>query len=351
MSGNTFGHLFRVTTFGESHGVAIGCVIDGVPAGIRLDTAQIQHDLDRRRPGQSKVSTMRNESDSVEILSGVMAGVTTGTALAMLIRNSDQHSSDYENLSHCFRPGHADYGYFKKYGIRDYRGGGRSSGRETAMRVAAGAVAKQLLAFYGISLQAYSIRIGGVSAKNFDLSQVESNIVRSADPEVADAMIAAIRTAQSELDSVGGIIECRADGVPAGLGEVVFDKLDALIAHAMLSIGGIKGVEFGAGFAAADLRGKNNNDPITPGGFSSNNAGGILGGISTGQPIVFRVAMKPTSSIAQEQQTIDENGNAVTLCVHGRHDPCLVPRAVPVVEAMTALVLADMLLQNRASRL
>ena len=351
MSGNTFGRLFRVTTFGESHGPGLGCIIDGVPAGIRLDPALIQRDLDRRRPGQSKVSTMRKEADEVEILSGVMNGVTTGTALAMLIRNTDQRSQDYGNLATCFRPGHADFGYFRKYGIRDYRGGGRSSGRETATRVAAGGVAKQLLAHAGIRIQAYTIRLGGVSAKKIDLAAVESTIVRSADPEVADAMIAAIRAAQKEMDSVGGIIECRVDGVPVGLGEPVFDKLDATIAHPVLSIGGIKGIEFGAGFAAADLRGSQNNDPITPEGFVSNNAGGILGGISTGEPILFRAAMKPTSSIAKEQHTINEAGEAVTISVHGRHDPCLVPRAVPVVEAMTALALADALLQNRCARL
>lgn len=351
MSGNTFGHLFRVTTFGESHGPGLGVIIDGVPAGLRLDPEQIQHDLDRRRPGQSKVSTMRKEADEVEILSGVMDGVTTGTALAMLIRNTDQRSRDYGNLATCFRPGHADYGYFKKYGIRDYRGGGRSSGRETAMRVAAGSVAKQLLAHYGVTIQAYTLRLGGVDAAKVDLAAVESNIVRSVDPDAAEAMIAAIRAAQAEMDSVGGIIECRADGVPAGLGEPVFDKLDALIAHAVLSIGGIKGIEFGSGFAAADLRGSVNNDPITPDGFTSNHAGGIIGGISNGNTILFRAAMKPTSSIAKEQKTIDEAGSAVTISVHGRHDPCLVPRAVPVVEAMTALVLIDALLQNRCARL
>ena len=343
MSGNTFGHLFRVTTFGESHGPGLGVIIDGVPAGLRLDPEQIQHDLDRRRPGQSKVSTMRKEADEVEILSGVMDGVTTGTALAMLIRNTDQRSRDYGNLATCFRPGHADYGYFKKYGIRDYRGGGRSSGRETAMRVAAGSVAKQLLAHYGVTIQAYTLRLGGVDAAKVDLAAVESNIVRSADPDAAEAMIAAIRAAQAEMDSVGGIIECRADGVPAGLGEPVFDKLDALIAHAVLSIGGIKGIEFGSGFAAADLRGSVNNDPITPDGFTSNHAGGIIGGISNGNTILFRAAMKPTSSIAKEQKTIDEAGSAVTISVHGRHDPCIVPRAIPVAEAAAALALMDLL--------
>ncbi len=351
MSGNTFGDIFRVTTFGESHGPALGVIIDGVPAGIKLDQEQIQHELDRRRPGQSKVSTMRQEADAVEILSGLMDGVTTGTALAMLIRNGDQRSRDYGNLASCFRPGHADYGYFKKYGIRDYRGGGRSSGRETAMRVAAGAVAKQLLAHFGVKVQAYTTRLAGISAKKIDLDAVESNIVRTADPDVAEAMIAAIRAAQEQMDSVGGIIECRADGVPAGLGEPVFDKLDALLAHAVLSVGGVKGVEFGEGFAAADLRGSENNDAMSPDGYRSNHAGGILGGISNGNPILLRVVMKPTASIAQEQQTVDENGNPVTISIHGRHDPCLVPRAVPVIEAMAALVLADALLRNRSSRL
>lgn len=351
MSGNTFGHIFRVTTFGESHGPGLGVIIDGVPAGFRLDQGEIQRDLDRRRPGQSDVSTARQEADTVEILSGIMGGVTTGTALAMLIRNTDQRSCDYGNLASCFRPGHADYGYFKKYGIRDYRGGGRSSGRETAMRVAAGSVARQLLAHYGIVVHAYSLRIGGVSARKIDLASVESNVVRSPDPDAAEEMIAAIRAAQREGDSIGGIIECRVDGVPAGLGEPVFDKLDALIAHAVLSIGGIKGIEFGSGFASSDLRGSVNNDPMMPDGFASNHAGGIVGGISNGNTILFRAAMKPTSSIAKEQKTIDEAGNAVTICVHGRHDPCLVPRAVPVIEAMTALVLIDELLQNRCSRL
>jgi len=351
MSGNTFGDIFRVTTFGESHGPALGVIIDGVPAGIKLDQEQIQHELDRRRPGQSKVSTMRQEADAVEILSGLMDGVTTGTALAMQIRNGDQRSRDYGNLASCFRPGHADYGYFKKYGIRDYRGGGRSSGRETAMRVAAGAVAKQLLAHFGVKVQAYTTRLAGISAKKIDLDAVESNIVRTVDPDVAEAMIAAIRAAQEQMDSVGGIIECRADGVPAGLGEPVFDKLDALLAHAVLSVGGVKGVEFGEGFAAADLRGSQNNDAMSPDGYRSNHAGGILGGISNGNPILLRVVMKPTASIAQDQQTVDENGNPLTISIHGRHDPCLVPRAVPVIEAMAALVLADALLRNRSSRL
>ncbi len=351
MSANTFGSVFRVTTYGESHGPAIGLVIEGVPAGLPLDEAEIQRELDRRRPGQSRVSTMRSESDTVEILSGVFEGKTTGTSIGMLIRNADQRSRDYGNLATCFRPGHADWGFFQKYGIRDYRGGGRSSGRETATRVAAGAVAKQLLATMGVKIRAAAMEIGGVRAEKVDFDRVEETIVRSADPAVAEAMIAAIRAAQKEYDSVGGIIECRVSGVPAGWGEPPFDKLDALLAHAIVSIGGIKGIEFGAGFAVARLRGSQNNDPITPEGFASNRAGGVLGGISNGDEIVFRAAMKPTSSIAKEQDTVDLEGKPVRLSVHGRHDPCLVPRAVPVVEAMTALVLIDLALRQRSARL
>ena len=302
MSGNTFGELFRVTTFGESHGPGLGVIIDGVPAGVKIDEALIQRDLDRRRPGQSKVSTMRKEPDRVEILSGVFEGVSTGTSLAMVIRNTDQRSQDYGRLAELFRPGHADLGFFKKYGVRDYRGGGRSSGR-------------------------------------------------SPDLAAAEKMVAAIRAAQADRDSVGGIICCEAHGVPAGWGEPVFDKLDALLAHAILSIGGIKGIEIGAGFEAPKKRGSENNDSILPSGFASNHAGGILGGISNGDVITFRAAMKPTSSIAKKQHTIDKEGNATEIEVLGRHDPCLVPRAVPVVEAMTALVLADLALRNRAARI
>lgn len=351
MSGNTFGELFRVTTFGESHGPGLGVIIDGVPAGVKIDEALIQRDLDRRRPGQSKVSTMRKEPDRVEILSGVFEGVSTGTSLAMVIRNTDQRSQDYGWLAELFRPGHADLGFFKKYGVRDYRGGGRSSGRETSMRVAAGAVAKMVLATMGVSVRACSMMIGGVYAETVDWSVVEENIVRSPDLAAAEKMVAAIRAAQADRDSVGGIICCEAHGVPAGWGEPVFDKLDALLAHAILSIGGIKGIEIGAGFEAPKKRGSENNDSILPSGFASNHAGGILGGISNGDVITFRAAMKPTSSIAKKQHTIDKEGNATEIEVLGRHDPCLVPRAVPVVEAMTALVLADLALRNRAARI
>lgn len=351
MSGNTFGELFRVTTFGESHGPGLGVIIDGVPAGVKIDEALIQRDLDRRRPGQSKVSTMRKEPDRVEILSGVFEGVSTGTSLAMVIRNTDQRSQDYGRLAELFRPGHADLGFFKKYGVRDYRGGGRSSGRETSMRVAAGAVAKMVLATMGVSVRACSMMIGGVYAETVDWSVVEENIVRSPDLAAAEKMVAAIRAAQADRDSVGGIICCEANGVPAGWGEPVFDKLDALLAHAILSIGGIKGIEIGAGFEAPKKRGSENNDSILPSGFASNHAGGILGGISNGDVITFRAAMKPTSSIAKKQHTIDKEGNATEIEVLGRHDPCLVPRAVPVVEAMTALVLADLALRNRAARI
>lgn len=351
MSGNTFGELFRVTTFGESHGPGLGVIIDGVPAGVKINEALIQRDLDRRRPGQSKVSTMRKEPDRVEILSGVFEGVSTGTSLAMVIRNTDQRSQDYGRLAELFRPGHADLGFFKKYGVRDYRGGGRSSGRETSMRVAAGAVAKMVLATMGVSVRACSMMIGGVYAETVDWSVVEENIVRSPDLAAAEKMVAAIRAAQADRDSVGGIICCEAHGVPAGWGEPVFDKLDALLAHAILSIGGIKGIEIGAGFEAPKKRGSENNDSILPSGFASNHAGGILGGISNGDVITFRAAMKPTSSIAKKQHTIDKEGNATEIEVLGRHDPCLVPRAVPVVEAMTALVLADLALRNRAARI
>ncbi|WP_276744078.1 chorismate synthase [Victivallis vadensis] len=351
MSGNTFGELFRVTTFGESHGPGLGVIIDGVPAGVKIDEALIQRDLDRRRPGQSKVSTMRKEPDRVEILSGVFEGVSTGTSLAMVIRNTDQRSQDYGRLAELFRPGHADLGFFKKYGVRDYRGGGRSSGRETSMRVAAGAVAKMVLATMGVSVRACSMMIGGVYAETVDWSVVEENIVRSPDLAAAEKMVAAIRAAQADRDSVGGIICCEAHGVPAGWGEPVFDKLDALLAHAILSIGGIKGIEIGAGFEAPKKRGSENNDSILPSGFASNHAGGILGGISNGDVITFHAAMKPTSSIAKKQHTIDKEGNATEIEVLGRHDPCLVPRAVPVVEAMTALVLADLALRNRAARI
>ncbi|MGE4564042.1 MAG: chorismate synthase [Victivallaceae bacterium] len=349
---NSYGELFRVTTFGESHGPAIGLVLDGVPAGLTLNLAAIQRELDRRRPGQSQISTRRNESDTVEILSGVFENVTTGTSLAMLIRNEDMRSRDYGNLAQIFRPGHADWGYFQKYGIRDYRGGGRSSGRETAARVAAGAVAKQLLADrHPVKIVGHVTAIGKVKAVNFDEAEIERNAVRTADAAAARAMIEEIIAAQADRDSVGGMVEIRISGVPAGWGEPVFDKLDAELAKAMLSIGGVKAIEFGAGFAVAERRGSENNDPMTGGNaFASNHAGGILGGISSGADIVFRIAVKPTPSIAQLQHTVDCQGNDVDVEIKGRHDPCLCPRAVVVAEAMSALVLADMMLRQAAQK-
>ncbi|MBR2439248.1 MAG: chorismate synthase [Lentisphaeria bacterium] len=348
---NTFGELFRITTFGESHGAALGVVIDGVPAGLEIDTEFLSSEMARRRPGQSDVTTARNEADSPEILSGVFEGKATGTPLTILIRNSNQHSSDYSNIKDVYRPGHADYTFEKKYGLRDYRGGGRTSGRETCARVAAGAIAKMLLRKYGISVRACTTQIGSVKTEKTDWSCVENNAVRCADPEAAELMHSEIRSAASRCDSVGGMIYCEILGVPAGFGEPVFDKFDALLAHAMLSIGGVKGFEIGRGFGVAEQYGSGNNDGMTPAGFLSNHAGGILGGISNGNVIHFRIAVKPTPSISIPQQTIDKDGNPVEIKIHGRHDPCLVPRIVPVAEAMAALVTADLLLRNKLSRL
>ncbi len=345
---NSYGQIFRITTFGESHGPAIGVVIDGVPAGLEIDEAVIQKDLDRRRPGQSLISTPRKESDKVEILSGVFEGKTTGTALALLIRNEDQRSRDYGNIATVYRPGHADFTYDAKYGFRDYRGGGRSSGRETATRVAAGAVAKLLLAKHGIKIVGHTTQIGDIKAVTYDESIIESNAVRTADRSVARPMVDAIIEAMGARDSIGGVIECRISGVPAGWGEPVFDKLDGELAKAIMSLGGVKGFEIGAGFAVASRRGSQNNDAPTPEGWATNNAGGILGGISNGAEIVFRAAVKPTASIAAAQHSLDRDGNEVDLEIKGRHDPCLCPRAVVVAEAMAALVLADMMLRQRA---
>ena len=348
---NSFGELFRITTFGESHGPALGVVIDGVPAGLEIDPEFLRSEMARRRPGQSDVSTARNESDSPEILSGVFEGKSTGTPLTLLIRNSDQHSSDYSNIKEIYRPGHADYTFDKKYGFRDYRGGGRSSGRETCARVAAGAVAKLLLKKFGITVRACTIQIGAVKAERFDWSAVETNPVRCADPAAAEAMHGVIRKAAAEFDSVGGMIHCEILGVPAGLGEPVFDKFDALLAHAMLSIGGVKGFEIGKGFGVAERYGSANNDQMSEDGFCSNSAGGVLGGISSGNVIDFRIAVKPTPSIFAEQATVDRSGKGVNVQIRGRHDPCLVPRIVPVAEAMAALVAADLLLRSRVNRM
>lgn len=345
---NSFGELFRVTTFGESHGPAIGAVVDGVPAGLELAEADIQKELDRRKPGQSAMTTPRRESDTVEILSGVFEGRTTGTPVALLIRNQDQRSRDYGPLAEVFRPGHADWTYFAKYGIRDYRGGGRSSGRETAARVAAGAIARKFLREkFGVEITAWTQAAAGIAGKRVCPEFIEKNPLRAADPDMAEAMAEAVRRAMEDQDSVGGVVACRAEHVPAGWGEPVFDKLDALLAHAMLSLGAVKGIEFGDGFAAANARGSANNDAMTPAGFATNHAGGVLGGISNGMPVEFRIAVKPTPSIRREQGTVDKENRPRTLTVEGRHDPCICPRIVPVVEAMTALVLADLALRQR----
>ena len=345
MPGNSFGQLFRITTFGESHGPAIGVVIDGVPPGLELNEADIQVDLDRRRPGQSSITTHRKEPDKVEILSGVFEGKTTGVPLAMLIRNEDQRSKDYSNLKDLFRPGHADYTYQMKYGIRDYRGGGRSSGRETACRVAAGAVAKKILQKEGVKIAAYTLAVGGIYAKKIDLSVIEKNLVRAPDMEQAELMIQRIEEVRKSGDSVGGIIEAIVQGCPPGLGDPVFDKLNARLAHALMSIATVKAIEFGDGFKVAEMRGSQNNDEffIEQGKVKTrtNHSGGILGGISSGQDIVLRLAVKPPSSIPKEQNTITSDHQPTTVQVKGRHDPCLCPRVVPVVEAMIAVTLAD----------
>ena len=352
MSGNTFGTLFRVTTFGESHGAALGVVLDGVPAGLEFDLDFVQSELDRRRPGQSGVTTARKEADKVQVLSGVFENRTTGTPLAMVIFNQDQHSRDYSNVAENYRCGHADYTFDMKYGFRDYRGGGRSSGRETAARVAAGAVAKMILKKENISITAGALKIAGVSGTKCDLSAPENNIVRAFDPDAAPEMIRAVESAVVCGDSVGGVVGCFVKNLPAGLGEPVFDKLDALIAHAMLSLGAVKGIEFGNGFACADLRGSENNDAFVSGGkLATNRCGGVLGGISTGSTLEFRIAVKPTPTVSVEQKTVNRSLEETVLQVKGRHDPCIVPRIVPVVEAMTAIVLCDLLLRNRSSRI
>lgn len=371
MAGNTFGEAFRIATFGESHGRALGVTIDGCPAGIPLSDYVVQRELDRRRPGAHSTPadgtnpdgklnpavTARKEADEVEILSGIFEGKTTGTAISMLVRNTNQKSEDYGDIARKFRPGHADYPFFHKYGARDYRGGGRSSGRETIGRVASGAVAKAFLESLGIRVLAWTSEAVGITCETFDETAIEKNTMRACDPNAAEAMTKRVIELKAAGDSGGGIISCRVSGeIPVGLGEPVFDKLDAELAHAILSIGAIKGIEFGAGFAAARMSGSQNNDPMRRDAatgkarFLTNNAGGILGGLSTGAEILFRAAVKPVSSISKEQLTVDIAGNDCEISVHGRHDVCLCPRIVPVVEAMTAIVLADLILRNRASR-
>ncbi len=339
--GSFFGRMLKIASFGESHGHSVGVVIDGVPSGIPLDQAMIQRDLDRRRPGSSRFVSQRKESDHVEILSGVREGKTLGSPIALVVRNRDVRSSDYASLSEVFRPGHADYSYFMKFGLLPQPGGGRGSGRETLARVAAGAVAKAVLSPLGVQVAACTIRIGAVTASGRDFKFAEDHPLKCPDPEVAGLMEAQVKAAQAEGDSIGGIVEIVVTGVPAGLGDPVFDKLDALLGGALLSIGGVKGVEIGAGFEVAGRRGSRNNDPITSQGFVSNNAGGILGGISTGQPVVLRIAVKPTPSISLEQDTVDLEMKDRKITIKGRHDPCICPRIVPVAEAMTALVIAD----------
>ncbi|MCA9834606.1 MAG: chorismate synthase [Thermomicrobiales bacterium] len=352
---SSFGKIFRITTWGESHGPALGVVIDGVPAGIPLTVEEIQKDLDRRRVGQSKVTTPRGERDAAEILSGVYEDVTTGAPISLITYNKDADSSKYDNLREVFRPGHADYTYWRKYGHRDHRGGGRSSARETWGRVAAGVIAKKIIASAGIDVFAFAQEIGGIACETFDRDVIEQNIVRAADPVAAEKMIDAILQAKEEKDSLGGIVEIRALNMPPGLGEPTFDKLDALIGQAMLSVPATKGVEIGRGFAQARMRGSQSNDPFLLDGdqvrIGENNAGGTLGGISTGEDVIVRVAVKPTSSIEREQDTVTKNLDPEKIIVYGRHDPSVVPRAVPVLEAMLALVLADLVLQNRSARI
>ncbi len=361
MPGNTFGHLFRITTWGESHGRGLGVVVDGVPAGLDLDVTVIQKELNRRRPGQSQVSTPRSEADRVEILSGIFDGMTTGTPISMMVWNKDARSGAYDNIKDRPRPGHADYPYMAKYGIRDHRGGGRSSARETIGRVAAGAIAKELLFRYGVSIVAHVVELGGVAAENtddMDIDLIRENIektpVRCADPVAAEKMFEKVQLARAEGDSIGGVVEIIANGVPAGLGEPVFDKLDAEIARAVMSIGAVKAVEIGAGIEAASMKGSQMNDPfaIKDGKVItlSNNAGGILGGLSTGMPIICRATVKPTPSISLPQRTVDMCSNTEEqIIIEGRHDPTIPPRMVPVAEAMLALVLADHML--RAGRI
>jgi chorismate synthase len=349
MAGNSIGQFFRVTTFGESHGVALGCIIDGVPPGIALTEADLQHDLDRRRPGTSRYTTQRREADEVKILSGVFEGVTTGTSIGLIIQNTDQRSQDYSAIKDVFRPGHADYTYEQKYGVRDYRGGGRSSARETAMRVAAGAVAKKyLLEKFGVKVRGYMSQMGDITCELKDWDLVETNPFFCPDESKLEALDELMRALKKEGDSIGAKITVVADHVPVGLGEPVFDRLDADLAHALMSINAVKGVEIGDGFAVVNKRGSENRDEITPNGFESNHAGGILGGISSGQSVVAHLALKPTSSITVPGRTINREGEQVEMITKGRHDPCVGIRAVPIAEAMMAIVLMDHLLRQRA---
>lgn len=348
MSGNTFGKLFTVTTFGESHGSAIGCIVDGCPPDLEITQQDIQHDLDRRRPGRSRFTTQRQEPDKVQILSGIFQGKTTGAPIGMLIKNVDQKSKDYEEIKDKFRPGHGDFTHYHKYGIYDYRGGGRASARETAMRVAAGAIAKKYLASQGISIYGYLAELGPIRCEKFSLEEIEKNPFFFPDKEKIRDLEKIITKLRRQGDSIGAKVTVVAQGVPIGLGEPVFDKLDADIAHAMMGISAVKGVEIGSGFACIKQLGSENRDEITQTGFLSNNAGGILGGISSGQDVVVSIALKPASSIRIPAKSVDINNNPVTMVTKGRHDPCVGIRAVPIAEAMLSLVLIDHLLRDRA---
>lgn len=358
MAGNTIGEIFRVTTWGESHGEAQGAVVDGCPAGLAITATDIQQALDRRRPGKSAASTARKESDKVEILSGIFEGKTAGTPIALLIRNADAKSSAYKELKDVFRPGHGDFTYLQKYGVRDWRGGGRASGRETVARVAAGAIAGKVISAVGIRVVAYTQAIGGIEIDQGKLAKagylrrkVLDNALFCPDTRAAAAMERRLAAVREEGDSVGGAVGIVVNGCPAGLGEPVFDKMDADLAKALMSIGSVKAVEIGEGFAAAAMKGSEANDQMSAGGFMSNNAGGILAGITTGQDIVLRVHCKPVPSIAKEQQTIDSGGIQRSMQIHGRHDVCVLPRIVPVCEAMVSIVLADHLLRQRVAKI
>lgn len=356
---NTFGNIFRLTTFGESHGSAVGGVIDGCPAGINIDTDFIQSELSRRRPGQSKITTDRNEVDRVELLSGVFEGVSTGCPIGFIVRNTNQHSHDYDNMRELFRPSHADFTYYSKYGVRDYRGGGRTSARITISRCVGGAVAKLALRDTGITVQAYTSQVGAIALdkdyRKYDLSLTENNIVRCPDQNKACEMEKLISCVKAKGDTIGGIITCIIKGCPAGLGEPEFDKLNASLGAAMLGINAVKGVEFGLGFGFADRLGSEVNDIfISDNGritTLTNNSGGIQGGITNGQDICLRVVFKPVATLLREQRTVDINGQETTLKAHGRHDPCVLPRAVPIVEAMAAMTVFDALLSQRAAKI
>lgn len=357
--GNSFGRIFRISTFGESHGLGLGVLIDGCPAGLDIDEDFIRSEMQRRKPGQSKITTQRKEEDEFRILSGVFEGKSTGTPIGMVIMNTDQKSKDYSHISDKFRPSHADFTYFEKYGVRDYRGGGRSSARETAARVAAGAIAKMLLNHYGISIQAYVSQVGDLKLEKsyleLELDRTEDNIVRCPDAIMAEKMIQFIDEIRKSRDTVGGVVSCVAKGVPPGIGEPVFDRLHAELGKAMLSINAVKGFEYGSGFEGVKMRGSSHNDAFYKEGekvrTKTNHSGGIQGGISNGEDIYFNVAFKPVATIMQDQESVNESGESVLVSGKGRHDPCVVPRAVPIVEAMGALVLVDYLLISRSNKL